>query len=244
MNIKNTVKALYQMSPTLRKQPIFRDVTTGFLAKWSLSNKHRNFILMTCQNLDVGSTSDWLCREENWLQPIRSTTLIWVVTRHPFGISPLISEPLFRGGMSNCRLFSHAERHLISPHSQTFKSHVKQLLTVKCKLRVIFLEGLEVYKSYFYLVQFHGRSNSCRWFFSEFFDKQTNSTEKNKLNQRKGKKNNMQKYKKVYLNSKLISVITGGPTENQLGKPLNIIFIIIQNIVPFLIGLNPLANSS
>ena len=54
----------------------------------------------------------------------------------------------------------------------------------------------------------------------------------------------MQKYKKVYLNSKLISVITGGPTENQLGKPLNIIFIIIQNIVPSLIGLNPLANSS
>ena len=54
----------------------------------------------------------------------------------------------------------------------------------------------------------------------------------------------MQKNKKVYLNSKLILIITGGPTENQFGKPLDTIFIIIQNIVPFLIGLNPLANSS
>ena len=54
----------------------------------------------------------------------------------------------------------------------------------------------------------------------------------------------MHKNKKSLLNSKFILVIIGGPTENQLGKPLDTRFIIIQNIVPFLIGLNPLANSS
>ena len=44
---------------------------------------------MTSQNPDLGSTSDWLCLEKNWLQPIRGTTQIGlgVVTRHQNGIS-------------------------------------------------------------------------------------------------------------------------------------------------------------
>ena len=31
--------------------------------------------------------SRWFCREANLLQPIRSTTQIWLVTRHQYGIS-------------------------------------------------------------------------------------------------------------------------------------------------------------
>ena len=82
-------------------------------------------------------------------------------------------------------------------------------------------------------------------FFLSFLINKPIPLKKNKLNQQKGKKNNnMQKNKQVYLNSKLILVITRGPNENQFGKQLDTIFIIIQNIVPFLIGLNPLANSS
>ena len=42
----------------LRKQPIFRDVTTGFLAKGRLRNEHRNSILMTCHLPDLCRTSD------------------------------------------------------------------------------------------------------------------------------------------------------------------------------------------
>ena len=42
---------------------------------------------MTRHYPDLGSVSDWLCREGYLLQPIKSTTQIWVVTRHQYGIS-------------------------------------------------------------------------------------------------------------------------------------------------------------
>ena len=34
---------------------------------------------------DLGIASDWSFREESLLQPITSTTQIWVVTRHQYG---------------------------------------------------------------------------------------------------------------------------------------------------------------
>ena len=45
-------------------------------------------------------TSDWLCQEENLLQPIRSTTQILVVTRQQYGISSLLPQTSFRGETS------------------------------------------------------------------------------------------------------------------------------------------------
>ena len=67
----------------LRKQPTSRDATTGFLAKWRLINERKNSILTTCHRIDMGSASDWLI---GTAQPIRSTTQIWIVTRHQYGI--------------------------------------------------------------------------------------------------------------------------------------------------------------
>ena len=65
---------------------------------------------MTCHYPDLGSASDWSCRVGNLIQPIRSTTQIWVVTRHQYGISALISQTSFRGetcgGVAKSRLFS------------------------------------------------------------------------------------------------------------------------------------------
>ena len=44
------------------------------------------------------------------LHPIRSTTQIWVVTRHQYGISALVSQTSFHGetsgGVAKCRLIS------------------------------------------------------------------------------------------------------------------------------------------
>ena len=64
---------------------------------------------------DVGSPFDrpCVCRVGNLLQPISSTTQIWVVTRHQqYGISALVSQTSFRGetsvGVTKCRLFSQA----------------------------------------------------------------------------------------------------------------------------------------
>ena len=67
---------------------------------------------MTCHHPDLGSASDWSCRVGNLIQPIRSTTQIWVVTRHQYGISALVDQTPFGGEISSsvakCRLFSQA----------------------------------------------------------------------------------------------------------------------------------------
>ena len=40
---------------------------------------------------DLGSASDWLNQISHAARPIRSTTQVWVVTRHQYGISELVS---------------------------------------------------------------------------------------------------------------------------------------------------------
>ena len=61
---------------------------------------------------DLGSASGWLNQISHAARPIRSTTQIWVVTRHQYGISALVSQTSF-GGETNsrvakCRVFSQA----------------------------------------------------------------------------------------------------------------------------------------
>ena len=57
--------------------------------------------------------SDWLKQISHTARPIRSTTTqIWVVTRHQYGISAIVSQTSFRretvGGVAKGRLFSYA----------------------------------------------------------------------------------------------------------------------------------------
>ena len=59
-----------------------------------------------------GSASDWLNQISHAAQPIRSTTQVWEVTGHQYGISALISKTPFdretSGSVAKCRLFSQA----------------------------------------------------------------------------------------------------------------------------------------
>ena len=64
---------------SLRKQPTFHDITTGFPAKWCLRNECRNSILITCWYPDLGSASDLLNQICPSAWPIRSTTQATVV---------------------------------------------------------------------------------------------------------------------------------------------------------------------
>ena len=66
---------------SLRKQPTFRNVTTGFPVTWRLRDVLRKSILMTYHCPVLGTTSAWSCSRGSLLQAIRSTTHIWVVTR-------------------------------------------------------------------------------------------------------------------------------------------------------------------
>ena len=72
----------------------------------------RNSILMKRHYPDLGRTSDCLKQISLAARPIRSTTQIWVVTHHQYGISMLVSQTLFHGettsGVAKCRPFSEA----------------------------------------------------------------------------------------------------------------------------------------
>ena len=74
---------------------------------------------------DLGTASDWLKQISQAARPIRNTTQIWVVTRHHYGISALVSKTSFggktSGGVAKCPLFSRA-RHLNRPR------HHKQII--------------------------------------------------------------------------------------------------------------------
>ena len=52
--------------------------------------------------------------DEPNFKPIRSTTQIWVVTRHQCGLSAVVPQTSFRGetigGFAKCRLFSQARQ--------------------------------------------------------------------------------------------------------------------------------------
>jgi len=109
---------IYDLShASLRKQPTFGAATTGFPAKWCLRNKRRHFILMMCHYIELGSNSDWECCIGNLIQPIRSTTQIWVVTRYQYEISALVSQTSFcgetSGSVTKCLLFSQANLILL-----------------------------------------------------------------------------------------------------------------------------------
>ena len=81
---------------------------------------------MTRHYPELGSAFDWSYRGGNMIQSIRSTTQIWVVTRHQYGISALVPQTSFGGETSGCvakcRLFSQASvRLLVSVDKQKGK---------------------------------------------------------------------------------------------------------------------------
>ena len=71
---------------------------------------------MTRHYPDLSSASDWLNQIYHAARPIRSTTQIWVVTRHQYGISALVSQTSFggetSGSVAKCWLFSQARSAL------------------------------------------------------------------------------------------------------------------------------------
>ena len=107
-------------------------VHSGFQSEWNsrFGTKFHSGILKTENELDWKShlscslgrlvnaylvRSGTSCCVGNLIQPIKSTTQIWVVTRHQYGISAHVSQTSFRGdtsgGVPKCRLFSQVKVH-------------------------------------------------------------------------------------------------------------------------------------
>ena len=100
---------------------------TGFPTKWHLRNERRNSILRMRHYPDQGSASEWSCCMENLIKPIsRSSTQIWVVMCHQYGISVLVSQMSFgretSGSVAKCQLFSQA--NLTASHCSSFLEQI------------------------------------------------------------------------------------------------------------------------
>ena len=84
-------------------------VTSAEIPYWWRFSTHILVVLLISWK-ELGSASFWLV--ERKFQPIRSTTKIWVETRHQYGISALVTQTSFCEGSSgdlvNSRLFSQA----------------------------------------------------------------------------------------------------------------------------------------
>ena len=84
----------------------------SFPAKCRLRSERKSSVLMTRHYPDPGSASDWLNQISHVAWPMRSTTQIWVVTRHQYGICALVSQTSFgretSGSVATCRLFRQA----------------------------------------------------------------------------------------------------------------------------------------
>ena len=102
---------------------------------------------MTRHYTDLSSASDWSCRVGNLIQPIRSTSQIWVVTRHQYGIAALVSKGSFGGktscSVAKCRLFSQAT---LIPTKETKGTFSTPLLT-GLGMRALDLSSLHAQKS-------------------------------------------------------------------------------------------------
>ena len=74
-------------------------------------------ILMTRHYPDLGSSSDLLNQISYAARPITSTTQNWIVTRHQYGTSALVSLTSFggetSGNVAKCRLFSQSTQNMI-----------------------------------------------------------------------------------------------------------------------------------
>ena len=72
---------------------------------------------MTRHYPDLGSASYRLNHISHAARPIRSTTQIWVVTRHQYGISALVSQTSFggetSGSVAKCRLYSQDRKAIL-----------------------------------------------------------------------------------------------------------------------------------
>ena len=124
----------YNGNISLGKRPTFHDVTTGFPAKWRLRNERRNSISITCHYLNLGSASDWLKQISLAARPIISTTHIWLVARHQYGISAFGPQTSFHGETSGVdgkwQLFSRATLTSVDDVTLKARSHKKMFCFV------------------------------------------------------------------------------------------------------------------
>ena len=102
-----------------------------------LRNERGNSVLVTRHYPDLGSASDWSCREGNLFLPIRSTTQFWLVARHQYGISAVVLKTSTSGGVAKCvgcfLTLKSAGIQWIESKSDTSDSELRRFLRFRFK---------------------------------------------------------------------------------------------------------------
>ena len=110
------------------------------LATLLLDSRQMTSVLSEKRAQKFQTASDWLDQISHAARPIRSTTQIWVMTRHQCGISALISQTSFggetSGSVAKSGLFSQAKTLLkdvvdLPRNLLDFKEHVVHLILRK-----------------------------------------------------------------------------------------------------------------
>ena len=94
-----------------------------------LKNERRNSTLITRHYPDLGIASNWSKQNFHAARQIRSTSQIWVVTHHQYGISALVPKTLYLAGkpVVTSRNVGCFLRPIIRPAYQAKLSHKKFL---------------------------------------------------------------------------------------------------------------------
>ena len=85
----------FSQQPTLPTLSVVQqpEKTANISREMTPEKRAQDSTLITHHYPELSNASDWLCRMENLLQQIRSTTQIWVVTHHQYGISAFVGKP-------------------------------------------------------------------------------------------------------------------------------------------------------
>ena len=117
----------------------FCDAITGFRVKWRRSQKQVQKIHTDDVSVprSCSASDHWLYHKRNLLQPVRSTTQIWVVTCHQYGTFALLSQTSFlvetSGGVMKCCLFYQAKYMLVYKHNARESSELVHMHSLAFK---------------------------------------------------------------------------------------------------------------
>ena len=105
-----------------------------------------------CHYTGLDSASECSCHQGNLLQPIRSTTQIWVVTRHQYEISTVITQMSFSGKTSGgcfLRLHNiHSHFFLLVVNFNTMNLYTMQTLLPSDNIKKlpIYIKTIKIFK--------------------------------------------------------------------------------------------------
>ena len=145
------------------KQLIFYDLTTGFPIKWQVQKFRTDNIRVYYHYQDISSAWDSLKQISHVARQIRSTTQIWVVIHHYYGISALVLQNKFILWGNRCPLFPQASAIVSELDLLEFEFCSGHKLSVAMIIATKTFSYLKLFDDYFSVVAGVATRNHKEW---------------------------------------------------------------------------------